>query len=64
MTVAPERKFVPARFVIETLVVLAPVAGVMPVTVGAGAADVDTFTHVTCVEMFVPSEFVAFSLIV
>jgi hypothetical protein len=42
MTVAPDAKFVPARFVIETLVVLTPVAGVMPDRVGFAALAVPT----------------------
>ena len=38
VTFAPAVKFVPARLVIETLVVLIPVAGVIPDIVGTDAA--------------------------
>ena len=38
-TVAPVTKLLPERFVIWTVVEVAPILGVMPVIIGAGADD-------------------------
>jgi hypothetical protein len=52
-TVAPSRKFVPARSVMFTEPVFTPVLGVMPVTVGAGCPTVKPSVRVP----FLPSSF-------